>query len=312
MTRPRVSIVIPTRNAGPTLDAVLSAIAAQDGDFHPEIVAIDSGSTDDTLQRLREARAMVLTVPGDGFNHGATRNQALAQATGEFAVLLVQDAVPISRSWLASLIAPLLSDPLMAGTFARQVPAQRASQVTAHYLEQWVAAQPRPRTVGPLSAEAFNRMTPADRHSACAFDNVCSCVRLTVWREHPFKPTPIAEDLEWAREVLLAGHKLAYVPEAVVQHSHERPVKYELERAYLVHQRLQELFGLTTVPTLMAFVRAIATAVPVNARLAAREPSGRARAVLRAAALGVAQPLGQYLGARASREGREFLHPRGI
>jgi hypothetical protein len=51
---------------------------------------------------------------------------------------------------------------------------------------------------------------------------------------------------------------------------------------------------------------------PFNARLAAREPSGRARAVLRAAALGVAQPLGQYLGARASRDGREFLRPRGI
>ena len=312
MTRPRVSIVIPTRNAGPTLDAVLSAIAAQDGDFNPEIIAIDSGSTDDTLQRLRQARAMVLTVPGDTFNHGATRNQALAQAAGEFAVLLVQDAVPVSRRWLGSLISPLLRDPLTAGSFARQVPAQHASRLTAHYHAQWVAAQPRPRTVGPLSADVFNRMTPADRHSACAFDNVCSCVRLSVWREHPFKPATIAEDLEWACEVLLAGHKLAYVPEAVVQHSHERPVKYELERAYLVHQRLQALFGLTTVPTLMAFVRAIGTTIPINARLAAREPSGRARAVLRAAALGVAQPLGQYLGARASREGREFLRPRGI
>jgi rhamnosyltransferase len=312
MTRPRVSIVIPTRNAGTRLDAVLSAIAAQDGDFNPEIIAIDSGSSDDTLQRLREAGTTLLTVPSDTFNHGATRNQALAQATGEFAVLLVQDAVPVSDRWLASLIAPLLSDPLIAGTFARQVPAQRASRVTAHYLEQWVAAQPRPRTVGPLSAEVFNRMTPAERHSACAFDNVCSCVRLSVWREHPFKPTTIAEDLEWAREVLLAGHKLAYVSEAVVQHSHERSVTYELRRAYLVHQRLQELFGLTTVPTLMAFVRAIGTTIPVNARLAACEPSGRARAVLRAAALAVAQPLGQYLGARASREGREFLRPRGI
>ena len=312
MTRPRVSIVIPTRNAGTTLDAVLTAIAAQDGDFNPELIAIDSGSTDNTLPRLREARATIFTVAGDTFNHGATRNQALAEATGDFAVLLVQDAVPVSDRWLASLIAPLRSDPLTAGTFARQVPAPRASRVTAHYLAQWTAAHPQPRTVGPLSAGVFNRMSPAERHSACAFDNVCSCVRLSVWRDHPFKPTTIAEDLEWAREVLLAGHKLAYVPEAVVQHSHERPVSYELQRAYLVHQRLQELFGLTTVPTVMSFVRAMATTIPVNVRLAAREPSGRARAVLRAAALGVAQPLGQYLGARASREGRQFLRPRGI
>ena len=54
MTHRRVSIVIPTLNAGAVLDEVLAAIARQDGGFKPEIVAIDSGSTDNTLTRLRE------------------------------------------------------------------------------------------------------------------------------------------------------------------------------------------------------------------------------------------------------------------
>jgi hypothetical protein len=79
-----------------------------------------------------------------------------------------------------------------------------------------------------------------------------------------------------------------------------------------VHQRLEALFGLATVPTMMSLFRSVATTVPLNARVAAREPHGRTRAVLRGAALGIALPLGQYLGARAAREGREFLRPRGI
>jgi rhamnosyltransferase len=306
-----VSVVIPTLNAGIAFEAVLAAIAGQDG-FDARIIAIDSGSTDDTLTRLRRAGATIVNVASGEFNHGRTRNQALDAAAGEFAVLLVQDAVPVSRHWLSALVRPMMCDASIAGTFARQEPAADASRVTVHYLGQWVAAQLVPRTVGPVTPRLFAAMSPAERHDVCAFDNVCSCIRLSVWRDHPFPSTSIAEDLEWARDVLLAGHKLAYVPEAVVRHSHERSAGYELQRTYLVHQRLETLFGLTTVPTMMSLVRAIAATVPLNASIAAREPGKRMHAVLRAAALGVAQPLGQYLGARASRDGRDYLRTRGI
>jgi rhamnosyltransferase len=308
----RVSIVIPTRNAGSSLEDLLLAVARQEGDFERDLVAVDSGSTDGTIERLHRAGATVLSVASGTFNHGDTRNLALARATGEFAILLVQDALPLSTGWLSALVRPMLADPLIAGTFARQVPSAQASRVTAHYLLQWIAAQSEPRTVGPLTDDQFGRMSPSERHLVCAFDNVCSCVRLSVWRDHPFRSTRIAEDLEWGKEVLLSGCKLAYVPEAVVQHSHERSIGYELQRAYLVHHRLQTLFDLTTIPTLASLLRAITATVPLNARIASCEPHGRTRAVARAAAIAVAQPLGQYLGARAARNGREYLRPRGI
>lgn len=312
MTRRRIPIIIPTRNAGPDLDRVLSAIASQTGPYEREIVAIDSGSTDGTLERLQRAGARVLSVAPRQFNHGTTRNDALSHANGDYAVLLVQDAVPASTAWLTTLVQPLVDDHSIAGTFARQVPHARASRVTAHYLAQWVAAQPAARTAGPLTPEVFDQMSPSDRHVACAFDNVCSCIRLSVWNDHRFPATPIGEDLEWARDVLLAGYRLSYVPGAVVEHSHERSVAYELQRTYLVHQRLKTLFGLTTVPTIGSLVRSIAATVPINASMAAHEPYGRGRAVLRAAALGIAQPVGQYLGARSAREGRELLRANGI
>ncbi len=309
---PHVSVVIPTFNAGTVLEDVLCAVESQDCGDVPGVIAIDSGSTDGTLDRLARHRVTVLTVTPDRFNHGETRNAALAHVRGDFAVLLVQDAIPASRSWLSALIEPLLNDPAVAGSFARQVPAAGASSITTHYLSRWIAARDQPRMVGPLARDEFDRMSPADRHAICAFDNVCSCIRMGAWRQYPFRKTPIAEDLEWARDVLLAGCRLAYAPAAVVHHSHERPVRYELQRTYLVHQRLQELFGLSTVPTWGSLVRSVAATVPANARIASRERAGRTRAVLRGAALGVAMPLGQYLGARSAREGRELLRTNGI
>jgi rhamnosyltransferase len=308
----RVSIVIPTLNAGPVLEQVLAAIDSQNCDVRREIVAIDSGSTDGTLERLQRHSATVLRVQPGAFNHGETRNAALARVDGMFAVLLVQDAVPVSPGWLAALLDPLLIDAKVAGSFARQAPAPGASEMTTHYLSRWVAAGEQPRTVGPLATEDFDRLSPVQRHAVCAFDNVCSCVRTEVWREHPFRKTAIAEDLEWARDVLLAGYRIAYAPTAVVRHSHERSVRYELQRTYLVHQRLQELFGLSTIPSLGSLFRSVASTVPANARIASREAAGRARAVLRGAALGVAMPVGQYLGARSAREGRELLRTSGI
>ena len=308
----RVTIVIPTFNAGPMLDQVLSAIDSQNCDVRPELVAIDSGSTDGTLERLQRHRATVLSVQPGTFNHGETRNAALARVDAMFAVLLVQDAVPVSSAWLGALLDPLLKDARVAGSFARQAPAPGASEITTHYLSRWVAAAEQARTVGPLAQEDFDRLSPVQRHAVCAFDNVCSCIRTSVWREHPFRKTAIAEDLEWARDVLLAGYRIAYAPAAVVRHSHERSVRYELQRTYLVHQRLQELFELSTIPSLGSLVRSVASTVPANARIAAREAAGRARAVLRGAALGVAMPVGQYLGARSAREGRELLRTSGI
>lgn len=307
-----VSIVIPTHNGGPRLGRLLEALDRQSGAFLRHLIAVDSGSTDGTLALLHAHGAEVVALAAGSFNHGTSRNEGLARARGEFAILIVQDAVPASDTWLDALLRPLLDNSTVAGSFARQQPWEDASRLTAHYLGLWVAAGPQPRVVGPLTRKRFAALSPSERHVTCAFDNVCACIRVPVWRAHPFRPTPIGEDLEWARDVLLDGHALAYAPDAVVWHSHERSVSYELQRTYLVHQRLQSLFGLSTIPTAGSLVRAVASTIPVHLRITRGQAHARARAVARGAALAVALPLGQYLGARSAREGRDLIRTRGI
>jgi rhamnosyltransferase len=53
-----------------------------------------------------------------------------------------------------------------------------------------------------------------------------------VWSRHPFEATPIAEDLRWARTVLLNGHALAYVADAVVEHSHAHSLAGAFRRQF--------------------------------------------------------------------------------
>jgi rhamnosyltransferase len=298
VSQPRISIVLPTRNGMATLPTLLDAVAAQRVDAPVEVIAVDSSSSDGTAELLRARVDRVLTIAADDFDHGRSRNFGVEHATGDFIVLIVQDALPASDGWLAALVAPLAGDQTIAGSFARQQPAADASGITRHYAGRAFAASVTPRVMG-MTDSAYRALHPMQRLDVCTFDNVCSCIRRTVWQSHPFKPTPIGEDLEWARDVLLAGHRLAYVPEAVVTHSHDRSSGYELARTYVLHHELYRLFGVRTIPSLSALVRAIVSSIPMHLRCVRLGPPERRglTEIGRTLGLAFAWPLGQYLGA---------------
>lgn len=295
MSAPAVSIVLPVRNGAAELPALFDAIARQRVDFSFEVVAIDSGSDDGTVALLRDRADRFIAIAAGDFDHGLTRNLGIEHARGELIVLIVHDALPASEDWLAALTAPLVADARVAGAFARQLPRPDASPLARRSLAWWVAASDVPRTIAIESPDAFEKLDPMDRMRHCAFDNVCSCIRRSVWAEHPFRATPIAEDIAWAKEVLLAGYRLEYVPGAAVIHSHDRPVRYEFARTRHLHRRLYELFGLRTIPTLPQLARAIASTLVSHLRC---QRDGRA------VALAFAWPLAQYLGARSAVRGR--------
>ena len=303
-----LSVVIPTKNGAETLPALLDSLERQRVDLPTEIIVVDSGSTDGTLDIARGRVDRLVTIPPDEFDHGLTRNLGIESSRGDLIVLTVQDAVPASDTLLQALAAPLLSDPRVAGSFARQRPRLDASALTREYLARWVAASETGRTVEVGDAIAFDALTPTERLERCAFDSVCSCVRRTIWESVPFRSTPIAEDLAWAKEVLLAEQRLVYVPEAVVVHSHDRSVGHELSRTRLVHRQLFELFGLQTIPSITALVRAVLSTMPLHLRLEGSNQTHLPRAVR----LAVAWPLGQYLGGRDGvRKGHGANRPTG-
>src|SRR5262249_30541057 len=144
------------------------------------------------------------------------------------------------------------------------------------------------RMLSPLTTETMRSLDPMQRLSRCTFDNVSSCVRRSVWCNIPFRPTAIAEDLEWAQEVLLAGHYLEFVATSVVIHSHERSGSYEFARTYLLHRRLFELFEVCTIPTLLFLSRAVGNCLVRHFQYQRRSSALRLGALARGMSLAVA------------------------
>lgn len=299
-----VSILLVTRNGIETLPPLLDAISAQEIDLEVEVVAVDSGSTDGTAELLRERVDRLLEISPEEFGHGRTRNLGVESCRGDYVVLIVQDALPVGPGWLRELVAPLRTDPRVAGTYARQRPRPDASAVTKGNLEAWLAASPEARR--SYLREPLDALPPHERMRVCVIDNVCSCLRREVWEQLPYGDVAIAEDLDWGRKVVAAGFHLVYTPAAQVVHSHERSAWYELRRGISVHRELQRLFELETIQSLPALATSVGHTLVRHTQWVREEgldPVARARQLPRALALALAWPLGQYLGARAARRG---------
>ncbi|MGA3227718.1 MAG: glycosyltransferase [Acidobacteriaceae bacterium] len=90
---PILSIVMPTYNGGQFIAAALESVRQQQDD-RIELVIVDDGSTDDTLDIVRSfARVLPirLITPGRIGNWVAATNLGLREATGDWACLLHQD-----------------------------------------------------------------------------------------------------------------------------------------------------------------------------------------------------------------------------
>jgi rhamnosyltransferase len=219
-----ISVVVPVKNSGELLPRLLDAVAAQDADDEVEVICIDSGSTDGTPERARSRGALVHSISSFEFNHGGTRNLGFELSRGEIVVYTVDDVIPVGHDWLRSLTRPIRDDSEIAGTYSRQVARNSAPPYQAYYIDYRYGPEPRVQSAsghGDLSL------------SNVLFSNVSSAIRRDVLSVNPFaSDIVIAEDLEWASRVMLAGHKLAYVPESVVKHSHDYSLRDALKRYF--------------------------------------------------------------------------------
>jgi rhamnosyltransferase len=299
--------VIPTKDGGLRFLSLLERLARQDIDGGIELLVIDSGSRDGTPEAAQRAGARVERIAPEEFQHGATRNRALALTTSERIALLTQDALPTSDDYLTQLFAAL-DDARVDGAWARQVPRPDCDPIMRERLRGWpgTSTEPRVATLAPgdpaAARAAFDALPPLERYQRCLFDNVAACVRRSTWERIPFPPLPFGEDVAWARAVLLAGGSLAYRPTAVVEHSHRVALAREFRRIRADHANLCELFGLRLVDSWSAVWRGALGQRRHYARCLAATPNlgplARAAWNAYAAPYALAETAAQYLGAR--------------
>ena len=191
---------------------------AQEGQFQlREIIAVDSGSRDGTLQILRRFGVQVIQIPPHEFGHGKTRNLAASHARGEFLVFLTQDATPANSRWLAHLLAPLLANRDVAGAYSRHLPRPHCHPMEwRRIVEEELSGKSESR-INSMCNNPEYAQNPALYYF---FANVSSVLRRSVWEQFPFPAVEFGEDQLWAKHVLEAGYKTAYCADSLVYHSH--------------------------------------------------------------------------------------------
>jgi len=217
-----VSILYLTKNGFPSVRESLLAVRDQDYQGPAEIICVDSGSTDRTVEFMRERGVELHSIPPSQFHHGRTRNFAASLAKHEVLVFLTQDAIPVSDQWLKNLVAPL-EDPNVGGTYGRQIPLPDTSPVRARGLE----------SLYPTVRQVKNLRQVHEVHVGLfRFSNANSAIRAEVWRRFKFsEATLMCEDQGMCRDILMNGMSVVYVPEAAVIHSHERSLWEEFKWA---------------------------------------------------------------------------------
>lgn len=216
------SIIILTKNAGSDFQDTLEAIYAQKflGKF--EVVVVDSGSTDNTLEIAQNYATKVHQIKTEDFGHGKTRNFAASLATGDYLVFLTQDAVPATDGWLSNLIRNF-KDSNVAGVYGRQIPRKGTKPMESFFLNSRYSSD-------KVVKSSIQGKVDMD---TIFFSNANSAIRKKIWEEYPFNSDLImSEDWEWAKKVLLAGYKIVYDPEAAVYHSHNYSLKTVFQRYF--------------------------------------------------------------------------------
>ena len=214
------TIVLLVKNGAAYLRTSLPAIYAQETDFDFLVIAIDSGSRDESLEILARFPVRIESISPADFNHGETRNLGAALAAqSDFVVYLSQDAEPRDPTWLANLVRPLREDATVAGAFSRHIPRPTSSPALVRQLTSVWSTGRQHRRVKRMPEDP--RVYERDKLHYVYFSNTSSAIRRAVWEAIPFRRTSFAEDAQWADAVLRAGYALAFEPSSVVVHSHD-------------------------------------------------------------------------------------------
>jgi rhamnosyltransferase len=211
-----VSVVMRSFNEAWAIGDTIRQLFDQDFDGEIELIVIDSGSSDGSIDIIRESgRARLIQIPLGTYVPGVVLNQGAREATHDWIVYLNADATPVGRDWLVNLLKPCVANPKFGAAFSRQIPRPDCHAVFAHDYD---------RCFGP------ERESKDWEHF---FSMVSSVTHKSVLEKVPIREDlQYAEDDEWTRRLVKNGYEVLYAIDSVAMHSHNYTLRQSYKRSF--------------------------------------------------------------------------------
>ena len=215
-TFPLISIVVLTHNSQDYVALCCESIRCNTSWPRYEVIFVDNASTDRTVPILRhlanvDSRIRVIAL-GENSGFAAGNNRGVAEAAGEFLVILNPDTIP-SQGWLHRLIQPLRTDPGLGMVAPVTNHSGNETRVDVGY-----------RSLAEMETFAAER---ARRYSGRQLELtmaplLCVMLRRELWNEigeldEGFK-VGMFEDDDYSRRVRNAGYRIATAEDCFVHH----------------------------------------------------------------------------------------------
>ena len=220
-----ISIIIRTLNEARFLPELLQAIKSQElAGWESEVVVVDSGSSDATLDIANSFGCRIVTIAKSEFTFGRSLNMGCDAGAGRFLVFVSGHCIPVGSDWLVNLCGPLDTG-ICTYTYGRQIERKGHNKFSEKQL--------------------FLKYFPP--HSSLPQDgffcnNANAAILQSTWLQRRFDEEVTGlEDMELAKQLWQAGDKIGYVAEAVVEHIHEEDwgqVKRRYEREAVALQSI--------------------------------------------------------------------------
>ena len=228
--KPECSVIIRAYNEGKHIRRLLEGISQQTIK-NVQVILVDSGSSDDTVEIARQFPVEIIQINPKEFTFGRSLNLGIHHAEADLVVFASAHVYPVYPDWLERLL-----EPLQESQVALSYGKQRGMEST-QFSEHMIFSHWFPETSN-LNQE----------HPFC--NNANAAIRRDLWEKKIYNETlPGLEDLAWARWVQDQGYRIAYVAEAEIIHVHQESWKgisnrYRREGMAFKMIYPQEKFGL--------------------------------------------------------------------
>lgn len=262
---PRVSVVIVTWNRAALLRECLEALERQTfRDF--ETIVIDNGSTDDSVQVVRDhfsSVRLITLLDNVGFSKG--NNIGIRESRGTYIALLNNDAVA-TPGWLEALVSSIEHNPSVGFCASKMLLYHHRQVINSAGIIFFTVGTAMDRGWMALDGIPFDR--PAYTMGACAGAALYrkSMLDDIGLFDEDFSPAYL-EDVDLSLRAQLRGYRCLYVPSAVVYHRLGATLGYKSFTSVYLTARNQWYVLIKNIPTRLLLMHGPEIAVHTILRL---------------------------------------------